>query len=108
VVIEATGVPSVWETAIACGRPGGTVNLFGGCPRDTSITVNTELLHYSELTIKGVFHNTPEYVRSALSLLASRKIPFELLISEQRPLKDLEQVFCEMKARKVIKVAMIP
>ncbi|MBD2362903.1 alcohol dehydrogenase catalytic domain-containing protein [Anabaena minutissima FACHB-250] len=106
VVIEATGVPSVWETAIACARPGATVNLFGGCPRDTTITVNTEQLHYSELTLKGVFHNTPEYVRAALSLIASRKIPFELLISEQRPLKDLEQVFHDMKARKVIKVAI--
>ncbi|PHJ56799.1 dehydrogenase [Nostoc linckia z18] len=108
VVIEATGVPSVWETAIACARPGATVNLFGGCPRDTSISVNTEQLHYSELTLKGVFHNTPKYVRSALSLIASRKITFELLISEQRPLKDLEQVFYDMKARRVIKVAMIP
>ncbi len=108
VAIEATGVPSVWETAIACARPGATVNLFGGCPRDTSISVNTEQLHYTELTLKGVFHNTPKYVRSALSLIASRKIPFELLISEQRPLKDLEQVFYDMKARRVIKVAMIP
>lgn len=108
VVIEATGVPSVWETAIACARPGATVNLFGGCPRDTTITVNTEQLHYNELTLKGVFHNTPEFVRKALSLIASRKIPFELLLSERRPLKDLEQVFCDMKERKVIKVAMIP
>ncbi|HYW17788.1 MAG TPA: alcohol dehydrogenase catalytic domain-containing protein [Nodularia sp. (in: cyanobacteria)] len=108
VVIEATGVPSVWETAIACARPGGTVNLFGGCPRDTTITVNTEQLHYSELTLKGVFHNTPEYVRAALALIASGKIPFELLISEARSLQDLEQVFSDMKARKVIKVAMIP
>ncbi|MDB9346024.1 alcohol dehydrogenase catalytic domain-containing protein [Nodularia spumigena CS-588/06] len=108
VVIEATGVPSVWETAIACARPGATVNLFGGCPRDTTITVNTEQLHYSELTLKGVFHNTPEYVRAALALIASGKIPFELLISEVRSLQDLEQVFCDMKARKVIKVAMIP
>jgi len=107
VVIEATGVPSVWETAIACARPGATVNLFGGCPRDTTITVNTEQLHYSELTLKGVFHNTPEYVRSALSMIASRKIPFELLISEKRHLKDLEQVFLGMKARQVIKVAMV-
>ncbi|OCQ89682.1 dehydrogenase [Nostoc sp. MBR 210] len=106
-VIEATGVPSVWETAIACARPGATVNLFGGCPRDTTITVNTEQLHYSELTLKGVFHNTPEYVRSALSMIASRKIPLELLISEKRPLKDLEQVFHDMKARQVIKVAMV-
>ncbi len=108
VVIEATGVPSVWEMAIACARPGATVNLFGGCPRDTTITVNTEQLHYSELTLKGVFHNTPEFVRAALSLIASRSIPFELLISEHRPLKDLEQVFCDMRERKVIKVAMIP
>jgi L-iditol 2-dehydrogenase len=108
VVIEATGVPSVWETAIACARPGATVNLFGGCPRDTTITVNTEQLHYSELTLKGVFHNTPEYVRAALALIASRKIPFELLISEKRSLQDLEQVFCDMKARKVIKVAINP
>ncbi|MBD2294708.1 alcohol dehydrogenase catalytic domain-containing protein [Anabaena sphaerica FACHB-251] len=108
VVIEATGIPSVWEVAIACARPGATVNLFGGCPRDTTINVNTEHLHYSELTLKGVFHNTPKYVQAALSLIASRKIPFELLISEQRPLKDLEQVFADMKARKVIKVAIAP
>lgn len=108
VVIEATGVPSVWETAIACARPGATVNLFGGCPRDTTITVNTEQLHYSELTLKGVFHNTPEYVRAALALIASGKIPWELLISEERSLQDLEQVFYDMKARKVIKVAITP
>lgn len=106
VVIEATGIPSVWEKAIACARPGATVNLFGGCPKDTTITLNTEQLHYSEITIKGVFHNTPEYVKSALSLIASGTIAFDLLISEQRPLQDLEQVFMDMKARKVIKVAM--
>ncbi|MBW4663140.1 MAG: alcohol dehydrogenase catalytic domain-containing protein [Chroococcus sp. CMT-3BRIN-NPC107] len=108
VVIEATGVPSVWEEAIALARPGATVNLFGGCPRDTTITVNTEQLHYSELTVKGVFHNTPEYVKAALSLLASRVIPFELLISDRRPLQELEQVFQAMKERKVVKVAIAP
>ncbi len=108
VVIEATGVPSVWENAIALARPGATVNLFGGCPRDTTINVNTEQLHYSELILKGVFHNTPEYVSAALALLASRSIPFELLISEKRPLQELEQVFQDMKERKVIKVALVP
>jgi L-iditol 2-dehydrogenase len=108
IVIEATGVPSVWETAIACGRPGATINLFGGCPKDTSINVNTDRLHYSELTLKGVFHNTPQYVRAALDLLASKTIPFELLISDRRPLRDLAQTFEDMKNRQVIKVAMLP
>jgi L-iditol 2-dehydrogenase len=108
IVIEATGVPSVWETAIACGRPGATINLFGGCPKDTTITVNTERLHYSELTLKGVFHNTPEYVRAALELLNSRTIPFELLISDRRPLADLGGAFNDMRDRAVIKVAIVP
>ncbi len=108
IVIEETGVPRVWENAIALARLGATVNLFGGCPRDTTITVNTEQLHYSELTIKGLFYNTPEYVRAALSLLSNRTISFELLISDCRPLQELEQVFQDMKERKVIKVAIAP
>jgi L-iditol 2-dehydrogenase len=108
IVIEATGVPSVWETAIACGRPGATINLFGGCPKDTTISVNTDRLHYSELTLKGVFHNTPQHVRAALALLASKSIPFELLISDRRPLTELAQTFEDMRDRKVIKVAMLP
>ncbi len=106
--IEATGVPSVWETAIACGRPGATIDLFGGCPKNTTISVNTDRLHYSELTIKGVFHNTPQHVRAALALLASDRIPLDLLISDRRPLADLAQTFEDMKQRKVIKVAMMP
>ncbi len=108
VVVEATGSPAVWETAIASARPGATVNLFGGCPRDTTISVSTEQLHYSELTLKGVFHSTPQYVREALNLLASRALPFELLISNHQPLQQLEQVFQDMKSRKVIKVAIEP
>jgi len=108
VVIEATGVPAAWEMAIACARPGATVNLFGGCPRDTTITVNTEQLHYNELTLKGVFHNTPEFVRAALALISSHTIPFKLLISDHQPLRNLEQVFQDMKQRKVVKVAIVP
>jgi L-iditol 2-dehydrogenase len=108
VVIEATGIPETWETAIACARPGATVNLFGGCPRQTTISVNTEQLHYNELTLKGVFHNTPTFVRSALALLAAGTIPFVRLISDSRPLHQLEQVFQDMKQRKVVKVAIVP
>ncbi|MCG9889731.1 MAG: zinc-binding dehydrogenase [Thermosynechococcaceae cyanobacterium MS004] len=108
IVIEATGIPRVWETAIACGRPGATINLFGGCPRDTSITVDTERLHYAELTLKGVFHNTPAYVQQALSLIASRNLPLELMITDQQPLQNLGQVFEDMKQRKTVKAAILP
>lgn len=108
IVIEATGVPSAWETAITCGRPGATINLFGGCPRDTQITVNTDLLHYSELTLKGVFHNTPTFVRESLALLKSQVLPFDRLLNDTQPLENLEQVFIDMRDRKTIKAIITP
>lgn len=108
IVIEATGVPTVWETAIACGRPGATINLFGGCPRQTAIRVDTERLHYEELTLKGVFHNTPAFVRQALQWITRGTLPFEQLISGQASLMEIESVLQGMKARQVIKVAIQP
>ncbi|MGB8700193.1 MAG: zinc-binding dehydrogenase [Thermosynechococcaceae cyanobacterium] len=108
IVVEATGVPSVWETAIACARPGATVNLFGGCPRETFISVDTEQLHYNELTLKGVFHNTPVYVKQALDLLASRTLPFEQMINGHWPLDELGRVFEAMKQRQILKAAILP
>jgi L-iditol 2-dehydrogenase len=108
ILVEATGVPSVWETAIACARPGATVNLFGGCPRNTHISIDTEQLHYNELTLKGVFHNTPFFVRQALELIASRVLPLELMLNDQQPLKNLGQVFEDMKQRKTIKATITP
>jgi L-iditol 2-dehydrogenase len=108
VVIEATGQPAVWQTAIAAARPGATVVLFGGCPRGTSITVETENLHYNELTLKGVFHNTPRHVRNALALLASRRRPFELLLSDELPLEHLGEALTRMRERTAIKIAITP
>jgi L-iditol 2-dehydrogenase len=108
IVIEATGVPSAWEQAIACGRPGATINLFGGCPKNTSITVSTELLHYSELTLKGVFHNTPEFVRDALGFIDRNQALMGLMLSDTRSLKELGRAFEDMRDRTVIKVAIEP
>ena len=108
IVIEATGVPSAWELAIACGRPGSTINLFGGCPKNTSITVNTELLHYSELTLKGVFHNTPEFVKDSLGFIDQHRDLMGLMVSDTRSLSEVGSAFEDMRDRKVIKVAIVP
>ena len=108
IVIEATGVPSAWELAIACGRPGSTINLFGGCPKNTSITVNTELLHYSELTLKGVFHNTPEFVKDSLVFINQHQDLMGLMLSDTRSLGEVGSAFEDMRDRKVIKVAIVP
>ena len=65
VVIEAVGRPQAWEWAIDMVRKGGTVNFFGGCASGTKVALDTQRLHYNELTLKATFHHTPETVRKA-------------------------------------------
>src|SRR4029077_13417865 len=36
-VIEAVGQAATWQWALQMVRKGGTVNLFGGCPRNTEV-----------------------------------------------------------------------
>ena len=65
VVIEAVGRPQAWEWSIDMARKGGTVNFFGGCASGTTVALDTQRLHYNELTLKATFHHTPETVRKA-------------------------------------------
>ena len=74
VVIEAVGRPEAWEWAIDMVRKGGTVNFFGGCASGTKVQLDTNRLHYSEITLKATFHHTPETVRRAFALIAEKKV----------------------------------
>jgi len=103
VAIEATGFPKVWEMTVLMARKGGTVNLFGGCASGTSITLNTKLLHYSELTIKGVYHHTPYYVRKAFKLIEKELIDTSKFITSNMPLDRLIEALELMGRQKGIK-----
>jgi L-iditol 2-dehydrogenase len=104
--IEAVGLPEVWEKTVQMVRPGGTVNLFGGAKGGSTFSVSTTLLHYSELTIKGVFHHTPLYVETALNLLTQGLVPSAPFISDERQLDDVLEALEAMGRGEVIKVSL--
>jgi len=103
VAIEATGFPKVWEMTILMARKGGTVNLFGGCASGTTITIDTQLLHYSELTIKGIYHHTPYYVRKAFKLIEKGLFDTSKFITSDMPLERLVDALELMGQQKGIK-----
>jgi L-iditol 2-dehydrogenase len=109
VVIEAVGRPQAWEWTIDMVRKGGTVNFFGGCASGTTVALDTQRLHYNELTLKATFHHTPETVRKAFSLICERKIKGTDYITGEAPLSRLQQVLRHMLNRNGdIKTAIIP
>ena len=90
-------------------RKGGTVNFFGGCASGTKVQLDTNRLHYSEVTLKATFHHTPETVRKAFALIAEKKIRSTDYITGEAPLSRLQQVLRHMLNRNGdIKTAIIP
>jgi L-iditol 2-dehydrogenase len=109
VVIEAVGLPETSEAAVRAVRKGGVVQLFGGCPADTKIGIDSQRLHYQELTIKSTFHHTPESVRKAFRLIADGHIDPNAFITAEEPLERLPQVLGGMaRGAAGLKTAILP
>ena len=108
VVIEAIGTPETWALAADMTRPGGLVNFFGGCATGTRVALETRPLHYSELTIKGVFHYTPTHFSQALELITSHQVDVEALISAYLPLASAVDALNLLLQGQGVKYALIP
>lgn len=107
VVIEAAGTERAWFDAEELVRPGGTVVMFGGLPREARPAIDAYRLHYEELTIRGSFHHTPATVRAALGFLGSGAYPWQKLVTHQVSLGELPALFAD-PPRDLLKAAVIP
>ncbi len=108
VIFECTGLPAVWEEAVTMVSRGGCVVLFGGCPGGTTVTYDTTRLHYDQITLKGVFHFTPEAVRCSYQLLADGRLDVTPLITGDRTLEEVPEAFRNFLGSNTMKFAIIP
>jgi L-iditol 2-dehydrogenase len=109
VVIEAIGTPATWEQALKLTCKGGTVLEFGGCPPGSEIRLDTELLHYGEVTVRGAFHATPTHFKKALNLIASGALDVKPLVTRRMPLDEIREAFEILSSSKTeIKISIQP
>ena len=109
VAIEAVGHPDVWEMAVKLLRRGGIVNFFGGCPNESRISLDTSLLHYSEITCKASFHHTPAHIEKALNFVSRGVISARDFVNRVEPLTNLLEVMRHLMSHNGhMKTAIIP
>ncbi len=109
IAIEAVGIPEAWQEAVELVRKGGTVNFFGGCAANTHVTLDTNRIHYSDITLRATFHHTPEICRKALDLIAGGRFQSEAFITGHARLYELNRVFEKLMNRgSEIKTAIVP
>ena len=108
IVIEAVGLPQTWELAFQMTRKAGTTLFFGGCPSGAKVSLDTERIHYEDLTLKGVFHHTPVSVLKAFRLITSGRFNGKPFITEKMPLSELESALLKMSRGECVKIAIEP
>jgi L-iditol 2-dehydrogenase len=109
IAIEAVGKPQTWQWAVDMVRRGGMVNFFGGCPNDSKVSLDTALLHYSEITCKATFHHTPAYIQKALDLVCAGHITASFFVNREEPLTNLLEVMRHLMSHNGhLKTAIVP
>ncbi|HWD39053.1 MAG TPA: alcohol dehydrogenase catalytic domain-containing protein [Fimbriimonas sp.] len=107
-VIECTGQVKVWEKSVGFVRRGGHVMLFGGPPKGSRASFDTNRLHYDQITLLSPFHFGTAAVKQAYEWLTDGKLDLSPLISGARSLEQGEQTFAELLKGQGIKYVFKP
>ena len=109
VVITAAASGAAQEEALQMAARGGRISLFGGLPKDKpTITLDSNLVHYRELTVVGANGSSPAHNKAALELIASGSVPVADLITHRVPLEQVLDAFGIVARGEAIKVTVQP
>jgi len=109
VVIVACSSAQAQEQSLSLASRGGRVNFFGGLPPgEAKVSIDSNLVHYREVSLQGSHGSTPPDNRQALDMLAKRTIVIDDLITHTFPLESIKEAFLFAESRKGMHVAVLP
>lgn len=94
VVITACGAAAAQKAAFDLAARDGRVNFFGGLPAGREcVELNTNQIHYKQLTVLGTTRSSPFHYRQTLNLIADGLIDVDALITHRFALEDIRAAF---------------
>ncbi len=109
VVITAAASGRAQEDAQHMLARGGRLSMFGGLPKDKpTVTIDSNLVHYRELSIVGANGSSPEHNNRALAMIASGELPVNDLITVRLPLDRVHDAIDTVAKGAAIKVTIEP
>ncbi|GIG28832.1 zinc-dependent dehydrogenase [Cellulomonas marina] len=109
VVITAAASGAAQEQALRMVAPRGRISFFGGLPKDRpTITLDSNVVHYKELTIKGANGSSSAHNKEALAMIADGRVPVADLITHRIPLEQVLDGIAVVSAGTGIKVTVEP
>lgn len=108
VVITALSVPSVHTEAQKIAAKMGRISLFGGIAGEGKGYLDSNLIHYKELSMHGVHATTAEMMKKIMDYVSEGKLNLEKYVSDIYELEDIQKGFEAIRDRNVMKVLVRP
>jgi L-iditol 2-dehydrogenase len=108
-VITAASVAAVQQMAFGLAGMNGRIMFFGGLPKGASaVTLDTNEIHYKQLTVSGTTRQSLRQYRKCLQLMADGVLEIGPVITARRPVSELEQILRSVGNDDNLKTAVLP
>lgn len=86
-----------------CGR----ISLFGGLAGDSTGFIDSNLVHYKEISVFGVHASTPKQNRQAMSMIHSGVINVEKYVTKRYSIENIHQAFKDIESGNIMKAIIV-
>ena len=107
VVIAAIGIPEVIEESFPLVRKGGVFNIFGGTPRNITLTLDPRWLHYGEIVLTGTFAASLGHFKKAFEFASKNREKVEDVISDRCGLDDILKAVDRVRKGTALKTVVL-
>jgi len=107
VIITACSVKAVQDAALRLARKKARVSFFAGIPKDDPVLpIDTNHLHYNEISVFGAFASTVRHYHQALEMVRRADLPWERFVTHKFKLEEITRAFDVIAAGQGIKVVI--
>lgn len=94
VVITANSVPAIQQLALEIAAVHGRINFFGGMPKGKeNVLLNSNLIHYKELTVLGTTGSSIEDMLDSIKIAASDRMDLKPVATKSFSTDDIKAAF---------------
>lgn len=109
IVICAAPATEIQQQAVEMVRKRGRVVLFGGVSKNNPMTsLNSNMIHYNEITVVGAFSYPADGLRKSIEMIAEGKISAKKYVTRAVGLDEVTEGMAYAKAGKDLRVVIKP
>ena len=108
VVITACSAGSAQADAMNIIAKRGRISLFGGLPNESIGFIDSNIIHYKEVSVFGAHASTAAQNREALEMIAAEKLSVKPFVNDVFPLNDIVTDFEALNKEQITKAILVP